>query len=105
MSQVGAGSKCTGKGDTGTSFRDMGLAAAATGCSSKFYTFSDFPGGARGEEPACRCRRHKTPRFHPWVGNIPWRRKWQPTPVFLPGDSQEESGGQQFIALQRVGHD
>ena len=25
------------------------------------------------------------PRFHPWVGKIPWRRKWQPTPVLLPG--------------------
>jgi len=25
--------------------------------------------------------------FHPWVGKIPWRRKWQPTPVFLPGKS------------------
>ena len=24
-------------------------------------------------------------RFHPWVGKIPWRRQWQPTPVFLPG--------------------
>ena len=23
--------------------------------------------------------------FHPWVGKIPWSRKWQPTPVFLPG--------------------
>ena len=27
------------------------------------------------------------PRFKPWVGKIPWRRKWQPTPVFLPGKS------------------
>ena len=26
--------------------------------------------------------------FHPWVGKIPWRRKWQPTPVLLPGESQ-----------------
>ena len=31
---------------------------------------------------ACQCRRHG---FDPWVGKIPWRRKWQPTPVFLPG--------------------
>ena len=23
--------------------------------------------------------------FHPWIGKIPWSRKWQPTPVFLPG--------------------
>ena len=25
--------------------------------------------------------------FHPWVGKIPWRRAWKPTPVFLPGES------------------
>ena len=40
-----------------------------------------------GKEPACQCRRHKRYRFHPWVGKIPWRRAWQPTPVFLPGES------------------
>ena len=33
-----------------------------------------------------QCRRHET-RFHPWVEKIPWRRAWQPTPVFLPGES------------------
>ena len=30
-------------------------------------------------------KKHRRPRFHPWVRKIPWRRKWQPTPVFLPG--------------------
>ena len=25
--------------------------------------------------------------FNPWVGKIPWRKKWQPTPVLLPGKS------------------
>ena len=32
---------------------------------------------------------YRRPRFYPWVGKIPWRRKWQPTPVsvFLPGKS------------------
>ena len=35
-----------------------------------------------GKECACRYRRC---RFNPWVGKIPWRRKWQPTAVFLPG--------------------
>ena len=41
----------------------------------------------------------------PWVGKIPWRRKWQP--VFLPGESPwtEESGGLQSMGSQRVGHD
>ena len=37
-----------------------------------------------GKESACQCRR---PGFDPWVRKIPWRRKWQPTPVFLPGKS------------------
>ena len=31
-----------------------------------------------------QCRRRR-PGFNPWVGKIPWRRKWQPTPLFLPG--------------------
>ena len=45
------------------------------------------PGGSSGKESACqyrRCRRHG---FDPWVGKVLWRRKWQPTPVFLPGKS------------------
>ena len=33
------------------------------------------------KESACQCRRH---RFSPWVGKIPWSRKWQPTPILLP---------------------
>ena len=33
--------------------------------------------------------RHMRLRFGPWVGKIPWRRKWQPTPVFLPGESHQ----------------
>ena len=36
----------------------------------------------------------KRHRFSPWVGKIPWRRAWQPTPVFLPG----ESHGQRSLA-------
>ena len=31
------------------------------------------------------CKRCRTCRFDPWVRKIPCRRKWQPTPVFLPG--------------------
>ena len=34
-----------------------------------------------------KCLPAKRPGFDPWVGKIPWRRKWQPTPVFLPGES------------------
>ena len=33
------------------------------------------------------CLQCGRPGFDPWVGKIPWRRKWQPTPVFLPGES------------------
>ena len=33
----------------------------------------------------CQWRRHRRWEFDSWVGKIPWRRKWQPTPVFLPG--------------------
>ena len=36
----------------------------------------------------------------PWVGKIPWRRKWQPTPGFLPGESQE--GGAWWVAIYGV---
>ena len=43
-----------------------------------------FPRGSAGEESTCNAGR---PRFDPWVGKVPWRRKWQPTPVFLPGES------------------
>ena len=45
-----------------------------------------FPGGTSGTEPACQHRRLKRCGFNPWVGKIPWRRQWQPTPVFLPGE-------------------
>ena len=44
-------------------------------------------------------------------GSIPslgrWRREWQPTPIFLPGESpwKEETGGLQSIGLERVRHD
>ena len=50
-----------------------------------------------------QCRRG---RFNPWVWKIPWRRKWQPTPVFLPGKShgQGSLGGFESMGSQRVGH-
>ena len=42
-----------------------------------------------------------------WVGKIPWRKEWLPTPVFLPRESAwtEEPGGLQSVGSQRVGHD
>ena len=56
-----------------------------------------FPGGARAKEPAYQWRRQKGGGLDPWVGKIPWSRKWQPTPVFLPG----ESHGQRSLAGYR----
>ena len=35
--------------------------------------------------PTCPRRRRRRHRVSPWVGQIPWSREWQPTPVFLPG--------------------
>ena len=46
-----------------------------------------FPSGASGKESAYQCRRRRRHEFNPWVGRIPWRRAWQPTPVFLPWES------------------
>ena len=40
-----------------------------------------------GSEVKAFCLQCRRPGFDPWVGKIPWRRKWQPTPVFLPGKS------------------
>ena len=59
-------------------------------CSSKKNLWG-FPGGTSDKKPSWQCRR---PGFNPWVGKIPWRKAWQPTPVFLPG----ESHGQRSLA-------
>ena len=51
----------------------------------KFLFYWVFPGGASGKESAYQCWRRKRCRFHPLVRRIPWRRKWEPAPVSLPG--------------------
>ena len=48
---------------------------------------SIHPGGASGKERAWQCKRCG---FDAWVGKNPWSRKWQPTPVFLSGESLGE---------------
>ena len=53
--------------------------------------FRGLPRWLSEKESLCQCRRR---RFSPWVGKIPWRREWQPTPVFLPGKSH----GQKSLA-------
>ena len=66
-----------------------------------------FPGGTSGKEPSCQCWRHKRHEFDSWVGKIPWNREWQPTSVFLPGESPwtEEPGRLQSVESHRVRHD
>ena len=46
------------------------------------------------KEPICQCKLDMRDVVEPWVRKIPWRRKWQPIPVFLPG----ESHGQRSLA-------
>ena len=81
------------------------------GCHSRNFYLIFFnhntPGGTTGKEPTCQCWRHKRCRFDPWIGKIPWRKPWQPTPVFLPGKShgQTEPGRLPSMRLQRAGHD
>ena len=55
-----------------------------------FTELFNLPRWPRGKEFACQCRRCG---FNPWVGKIPWRRKWQPTLVFL----SEKSHGQRNL--------
>ena len=82
-------------------FASQGISKLFTLCSTLLSMQSYYvkkticiPGGASGKEPACQYRRWKRSRFDPWVGKIPWRRAWQPTPGFLPA----ESHGQRSLA-------
>ena len=60
--------------------------------------FLGFAGGSDGKESGLQCG---SPGFDSWVGKIPWRRAWQPTPVFLPGESPwtEEPSGLQSTGV------
>ena len=48
------------------------------------YLLYRFPWWLSGKVSVCQCMKC---RFNSWVGKISWKRKWQPTPVFLPGKS------------------
>ena len=63
-----------------------------------------FPGGSDGKESACNAGNLDS---IPGLGMIPWKRAWQPTSVFLPGESPwiEEPGGLQSMGLQIIEHD
>jgi len=63
-----------------------------------------FPVGASCKEPTYQCRtnvEHARRGFNPWVRKIPWRRAWQPTPVFLPGESH---GQRSLVGYGPQGH-
>jgi len=47
------------------------------------------------KESASQCRSHRRHRFNPWVRKIPWGRKWQSAPVFLPGNFPGPKGAWQ----------
>ena len=69
------------------------------------WVFQGFPVCASSKEPCCQCRRHKRHGFDPCLGKIPWKRTWQPTPAFLPGESWiKDPGRLQSRGLQRVRH-
>ena len=55
-----------------------------------FPTFTvclGFPSGSVVKKICLQCKRHRRHGHDPWVGKIPWKRAWQPTPVFLPRES------------------
>ena len=53
------------------------------------------------KESACQCRAHGRCEFSPRVGRIPWRRAWQPTLLFLPGESHEQKS---LVGYSLPGH-
>ena len=50
------------------------------------YYWVDLGGFPRGSDAKAICLQYRRRRFDTWFGKIPWRREWQPTPVFLPGE-------------------
>ena len=86
----------------------MHLMGEGPGAILSFKTFLSFinrllvttscPGGS---EVKAVCLQFWRPWFKPWVRKIPWRRKWQPTPVFLPGESQ---GWGSLVGCRLWGH-
>ena len=79
-------------------------AVALVSLLSEVVSIIGLPRWFSGQGSASPCRRN---RFDPWVREIPWRRQWQPTPVFLPGKShgQRSLEGYSPWGHERVGHD
>ena len=62
------------------------------------YFRKSILGGSVSKEFCLQCRRH---RFDLWVGKIPWRKAWQPIPVFFPGESH---GQRNLMGYSPWGH-
>ena len=64
---------------------------------SYIYLIWELPRWHSGKESARQFRRCKKPRFDPWVRKIPWKRKWQPIQVFLPGKFHDRGAWQATV--------
>ena len=73
--------------DVNTSFPQDPMGKLSRGVSLYRGWHKDFPKVSAGKESTCNAEDTGNNGFNPWVGKILWRRKWQPTPVFLPGKS------------------
>ena len=86
-------------------FPTQGSSPGLLHCRQILYQLSYESKPLSGKEPACQCRRWKRFGLDPWVRKIPWRRAWQPTPVFWRILWTEEAGRLQSIGLHRVWYD
>ena len=66
------------------------------------YLRHSFPSSSDSKEFACSAG---DPGFDPWVGKIPWRMAWQPTPIFLPGESHGQRSLMDYSPLGHKGSD
>ena len=61
-------------------------------------TLSRLPWWLSSKESTCQFRKYE---FNPWVKKIPWRRKWQSTPIFFP---EESHGQKRLVGYSSRGH-
>ena len=66
---------------------------------TRHFKHCGFPRWLSGKESTCQCRR---PWFDLWVRKIPWRRAWQPIPVFLPREFHSMDRGDCRATVHRV---
>ena len=90
----------------GAFLADLWISSCPRACAMGLALCPGFLHGSVGKESACSAGDAGEEGFGPWVGKIPWSRKWQPAQVFLP----RKSRGQRSLAGRspqgcRVGHD